>query len=78
MHVMGLMTPRNPNKGCTNPHIQPIGYFTSIEYVAPIYLALHKFCHKLDLGIFGYGPYWACDQNSVACYTWVFLAMTLV
>ncbi len=54
---MGLMTPRNPNKGCTNPHIQPIGYFTSIEYVAPIYLAVHKFCHKLDLGIFGYGPY---------------------
>jgi hypothetical protein len=67
MHVMGLMTPKNPNKGYTNSHIQPMGYFISIEYVAPMYLALHKFNHKLDFGIFGYGPYWTCDQNLDAC-----------
>ncbi len=65
MHVM-VNDSKESKQGLYKSPYTTYRYYTSIEYVAPIDLVLHKFSHKLDLGSFGYGPYWACDQNSVA------------
>jgi hypothetical protein len=56
---MGLMTPKNTNKGCTNPHIQPIIILHHIIFkwvfqlwpLASLWLESNS---RLDLGPFGY------------------------